>query len=78
MTVLAFPTAPPPRWVGVVGRPRVLSGAHPVTMLRVIGRRADLTRLFPSLRDQLPWFQPLPDGRVADLRDQPTIYGLRL
>lgn len=71
-----FSTAPPPRWVGVVGQRAPVSGQKRVTHLVVWGDRVSITRHFPSLREQLPWFHRGDDGKVYDLRREVASYGV--
>lgn len=73
-----FTSAPPPRWVGVVGQRRGLAGTKPATHLLVHGTRLAIRHLFPRVRDQLPLFERGPQGQVLDLCHQPTVYGVPL
>jgi hypothetical protein len=60
--------------VGIVGQPRPIAGSTPVGTLRIFGERVTITRLFPSARQALPWFERASDNRVLDLRRQESCY----
>lgn len=80
MTAIAPPPAvglPANRWVGIVGRRRILAGERPVRALRVLAMRKDITRLFPSTKPELPWWVRDPLTRqLRDMRNTPTIHAV--